>query len=150
MEFSVKEINMELNRLYKRQNEFYDRYANACGLSSPALLTLYAIYEAEEPLTQNQIAQIWCLPKQTVNFTVSSLVKKGCLRLEQIGGARNSKAVLLTDDGYALCDKCIKPLMTAEENSLLQLMPDERMQFLALSNKLCDYLEKEIIALISK
>ncbi len=150
MEKEIKELNKALNQLYKRQQKPYDRYAAYCGLSSPAVLVLYALFESSEPITQNELATDWCLPKQTVNFTVSGLVKKGCLRLERLGGARNRKAIYLTEEGQTLCEKIIRPLVQAEERALLQMTETERAQFVLLGNKQCDCFEKEIGALIGK
>lgn len=42
---------------------------------------------------------MWYFPRQTVNSAIMNLVKIGYIKLEQIQGARNSKAVILTEQG---------------------------------------------------
>lgn len=109
MDAEVKAQNIALNQFYKRMNEQYHAYAAHCGLSDPALWVLYSLWETETPLTQNNICALWMYPKQTINFTISGLLKKGYVTLEQQPGAGNSKAVRLTSEGEALCRKIIAP-----------------------------------------
>ena len=81
MDSEVKAQNIALNQFCKRMNEQYHAYAVHCGLSDPALWVLYSLWEADTILTQNDICSLWMYPKQTINFTISGLVKKGLLQL---------------------------------------------------------------------
>lgn len=151
MSETVNGQNTELNRIWKRMNVQYHNYAVACGLSDPAMWTLYALYEncgGTHPLTQNDIVETWMYPKQTVNFTITGLVKKGYVFLEQLGGARNSKAVHLTEAGKQLCEQIIRPMMDAEENALRKLSEEERMLLVRLNAAQCSALETEIQKMI--
>lgn len=148
MDAEVKAQNMALNQHYKRMNEQYHAYAVHCGLSDPALWVLYSLWESDEPLTQNDICALWMYPKQTINFTISSLVKKGCVQLEQRPGARSGKTVRLTAEGTALCRKVIVPLMDAEERSLLHLTDPARKLLVVLSANQCSCFEQEVQALL--
>ena len=149
MDAEVKAQNLALNQFYKRMNEQYHAYAVHCGLSDPALWVLYSLWETETPMTQNDIAAIWMYPKQTINFTISGLVKKGFVQLEPLPGARNSKAVKLTRTGKALCQRVIAPLMDAEERSLSQLTAPARRLLVGLSEKQCICFEREVSALLA-
>ena len=149
MNTEVKAQNIALNQYYKRMNEQYHAYAVHCGLSDPTLWVLYSLWETETPPTQNDICALWMYPKQTINFTISGLVKKGYVQLEQRPGARSGKTVKLTDAGAALCRRTITPLMEAEEHSLLQLPEDERATLLALSGKQCACFERSLQALLA-
>ena len=148
MDAEVKAQNMALNQVAKRLDEQYHTYAAHCGLSDPAFWILYILYEADEPVTQNDLAHAWCYPKQTINFTVSSFVKKGYVRLEQRSGIRSGKTVRLTAEGTALCQNVIAPLMEAEERSLLRLTAPARKLLVGLSEKQCLYFEQEVQALL--
>ena len=150
MQENVHRQNLALNRYWKRMNVQYHSYAAACGLSDPAMWTLYALYEHGEDsiLTQNDIVEMWMYPKQTVNFTITGFVKKGYVYLEPMGGARNSKAVRLTEAGKQFCQKTIRPLMEAEENALLHLSAEERALLVRLSEAQCDALKTEIQKMI--
>lgn len=147
MDAEIKAQNLAMNQYCKRLNEQYHNYAVSCGLSDPALWVLYALWEADAPMTQNDIAAVWMYPKQTINFTIAGLVKKGCVQLEQRPGARSGKTVKLTAAGTALCRKVIAPLMEAEERGLSQLTAADRALLVALSEQQCTFFEREITAL---
>ena len=149
MHTSVKAQNLALNQYCKRMNEQYHTYAVHCGLSDPALWVLYSLWETETPLTQNDIAAIWMYPKQTINFTIAGLVKKGLIQLEQRPGARSGKTVRLTPAGTESCQKIIAPLITAEEHALLQMSDAEREALLTLTGKQCAAFEQELSALLT-
>ena len=149
MDAEVKQQNLALNQHYKRMNEQYHAYAVHCGLSDPALWVLYSLWESETPLTQNDICALWMYPKQTINFTIAGLVKKGCVQLEQRPGARSGKTVRLTPAGQTLCQQVIAPLMEAEERTLSQLTAPERRLLVSLSEKQCVWFEREISALLT-
>lgn len=148
MDSEVKAQNIALNQFCKRMNEQYHAYAVHCGLSDPALWVLYSLWEADTILTQNDICSLWMYPKQTINFTISGLVKKGLVQLEQRPGARSGKAVRLTAAGEAFCHKAITPLLMAEERSLLQLADSDSRTLVALSEKQCIFFERELQGLL--
>ena len=150
MKETVQQQNLALNRFWKRMNMQYHAYAAANDLSDPAMWTLYSLEEngPEKTLTQNDLVETWMYPKQTVSFTIAGLVKKGYVYLEQLGSARNSKAVRLTEDGKAFCKRVIRPLIEAEQNALLTLSDAQREELLRLSEQQCSALEREVSALI--
>ena len=104
------------------------------------LWVLYALSEADEVYTQNALAEMWYFPKQTVNSAIAGLVKTGYIRLEQIAGARNSKAVKLTEQGLDVCKRLVNPL------ALLKMSEEERRMFLELSDKQQRFLRAELDA----
>lgn len=145
MDEKIRAINSELTQLYKWEDDLYHRYGVFFGLSDPAVWVLYGLYEdTEQVLTQNDLVSAWFYPKQTINYTVSTLVKNGWVKLEQLPVAGNSKAVLLTEDGKRVCREKILPLMQAEENSLSRMTEEERELLLRLNRKQFAYLEEEI------
>mgnify|MGYP002523493225 CR=1 FL=1 len=148
MDAEIIAQNLTLNQCYKRMNEQYHAYAVHCGLSDPALWVLYSLWETETPLTQNDLCALWMYPKQTINFTITGLVKKGYVRLEQRPGARSGKAVQLTAEGKALCQAVIAPLMETEERSLSQLSAEDRALLVTLSEKQCLFFEQEMQAFL--
>lgn len=81
----IRATNMALTQISKQIDELYHRYGAYCGLSDPAIWVLYSLYEDEEKTyTQNDLVSMWFYPKQTVNYTVNSLVKNGWIYLEQL------------------------------------------------------------------
>lgn len=145
MDNGMKLINMELTRTYRHVDEVYHSYGIVYGLSDPAIWILYTLCEsADKVFTQNDLVSMWSFPKQTINYTVNSLVKKGWVSLEQLPGARNSKAVCLTQEGQCICREKILPLMDAEERSLKRMTEEERTLLLELTQKQCMYFEEEV------
>lgn len=144
---TVKEQNLELNRLWRMQDQLYQAYAARCGLSSVSFWALYTLNETDEVYTQNALAEMWYFPKQTVNSAIAGLVKMGYVRLEQIAGARNSKAVKLTEQGLTICKRIVDPLVHAELRALLNMSEEERRMFLELSDKQQRFLQAELDAI---
>lgn len=146
---TVKEQNIELNRIYKRQNELYHHYAVRCGFSDAAFWILYMLFEGDEIYTQNDLSQALCLPKQTVNSAISSLVKSGYVCLTPLSSARNSKAVALTADGISLCQKTVIPLTEIEQKALSRMRESDREIFLKLSEEQYQLFKAEFDAAFS-
>lgn len=148
MENDIKELNLELNRLYKRQDDLYHAYASHYGLSVTSFWILYALCGTEETYTQNMLAKMWHLPSQSINSAISSLVKAGYVKLEQLAVARNNKAVRLTQEGEIFCHKVISSFYELEERVLEKMSAEERALFLALSQKQYALLKTEIEAVL--
>lgn len=73
----IKDINTELTQIYKLEDDIYHRYGIFCGLSNPAVWILYSLYEnKKKTITQNELVSTWYYPKQTINYTVNTLIKK--------------------------------------------------------------------------
>lgn len=145
LDSKIRMTNMAFAQLAKREDKLYHLYGVHCGLSDPAVWALYALCEDEEKTyTQNDLVSMWSFPKQTMNYTVGVLVKNGWVRLEQMPGARNSKAIHLTEEGERVCEEKILPLMLAEEKSLSRMTEEERALLLRLTEKQCTYFEEEI------
>lgn len=141
----VRTTNIALTQLSKQLDELYHRYGVYCGLSDPAIWVLYSLYEDEEKTyTQNDLVSMWFYPKQTINYTVNSLVKNGWISLEQLPGGRNRKAIHLTQEGEQVCREKILPLMLAEEKSLVRMSPEEQALLLRLTEKQLMNFEEEI------
>lgn len=141
----IRSLNMALTQLCKQMDELYHRYGVEFGLSDPAIWVLYTLYEDENATyTQNDLVCMWFYPKQTINYTVSSLVKNGWIELEQLAGGRNRKAIRLTKEGERICEEKILPLMLAEENALAHMTEEEQMLLLKLMKKHYTNFEEEI------
>ena len=152
---TAKELNLKFNQLYRRQCSLYHTYAAAYHLSDAAFSILYCLCEAEHeepthPFTQHGLAELCSLPRQTVNSAISGLVKNGYVKLTQLAGAGNTKAVRLTEKGKQLCRKVIDPLIMAEQNSLAQMTPNKVHLCLELSVRQLDLLEEELALILPK
>ena len=131
------------NRIYNETNQLYHRLARSCGLSDCAFWLLYTLREEEGPLTQTQLSEILCLPRQTVNSALKRLVKEGCLRLEAVDGNLKNKQVLLTDRGEELLRSSVDLVFRLEENASARLTEKERTALLSLGKKLMNAFRAE-------
>lgn len=100
MKNEIHELNMTLNQIYRKQDDLYHEYASHFGLSSISFWILYTLCETEdEVFTQNKLADMWHIPRQSLNSAVRTLMNQGYIKLEQMAVARNSKALSLTEEG---------------------------------------------------
>ena len=136
--------NIEINRILQDFDKQYHRYAVSIGISEPTMWLLYTLCEIGKDCTQNELSTIWSIPKQTVNFAVSGLTKKGLVELVPIPSAKNSKAVHLTEAGTKYCEKYIQPLFEVESRALLRMSEQEREQMIELLQKNKSYFVEEV------
>ena len=98
----------------------------------------------DEVYTQNRLAEMWPLPRQSINSAVGALVRAGYIVLEQLAMARNNKALRLTEAGTAFCRQVIYPFYEMEERVLSGMTGEERSIFLELSARQCELLRQEV------
>ena len=122
------------NELYKEQDELYRAAARGFGLSDCAFWVLYALREAERPMTQSDVCAAVYQPKQTVHSALKKLIGEGCLRLAE-GRDRRSKYLVLTERGETLVRRTVDPVMAAETAAMDTLTEAERTQFLSLCRR---------------
>lgn len=124
---SAKSLIEQENRQYNETNALYHAAAVQFGLSDTAFWILYALYSSAAPLTQVQMCAEWCLPKQTLNSAVRSMVEQGLLVLTPAHGGKRAKNLNLTEAGRALAEKTIARVVRAEAAAICR-MGLERME----------------------
>ena len=122
------------NELYKEQDELYRTVARGFGLSDCAFWVLYALREAERPMTQSDVCAAVYQPKQTVHSALKKLMAEGYLQLTE-GRDRRSKHLVLTERGEALVRRTVNPVMAAETAAMNTMTETEQAQFLALCRR---------------
>ena len=122
------------NELYKEQDDLYRAVARGFGLSDCAFWVLYALREAERPMTQSDVCAAVYQPKQTVHSALKKLMGAGYLQLAE-GRDRRSKYLVLTERGEALVRRTVDPVMAAETAAMDTLTEAERTQFLSLCRR---------------
>ena len=122
------------NELYKEQDELYRAAARGFGLSDCAFWVLYALREADRPLTQSDVCAAVYQPKQTVHSALKKLMAEGYLQLTE-GRDRRSKHLVLTEQGEALVRRTVDPVMAAETAAMNTMTETEQAQFLALCRR---------------
>lgn len=131
------------NRQFNECNALYHAAAQRCGLSDAAFWTLYALVTSCEPLTQNRIAADWGIPKQTLNSAVAAMAQKGLLALCPGKGAHSGKLVTLTDEGRALAERTVGPVIAAEQQAMTRQGLAEVEQNCRLTQRYLECLRQE-------
>lgn len=143
----LREIHEMLIMTDRFREALFGEYSVKCGLSPVACWCLYTVFYSTEDLNQFSLAQKWNFPIQTVNFSIRKLVQMGFMKLEKMEGKRNSKKILLTEEGVLLCKLLMEPLMNAELTALSRMSENDQKQYLALSQKHYELLREEMESL---
>ncbi len=136
------QFNM-LNQLYKQSEEIYHDFSVRCGLSDSSLWLLYALNDAEKPLTQAEICGEWSISKQTLNSAIKKMKDGGYITLESIDTNKKTKHIVLTPSGYELAQQTAGSMAQAERQALADLTNEEREMLVSLSEKHLNFLKRE-------
>lgn len=135
------QFNAEYARLYKEDDGLYRRLARHFGLSESAFWILYSLAASPEPMTQADLSGWLCLSKQTVNSGLKQLEQEGRIRLT--GGPGRRKYLRLTEQGRALAEHTVQPVLDLEERAFLAMTPEEQEGFLRLTRRHLELMLRE-------
>lgn len=134
----------QIEQFQKEQDSLYHNFAVKHGLSDTALWILYIISDKNNVYTQQELCRLCCYAKQTVNTSITKLVRLNYVSLEVIPKTRNQKRVLLTEKGVELANSVVKPLTEAEKRAYFNLTSQELKTYLELTARLTSSLREEI------
>jgi len=146
----IREWNEQYSEISKKYDALYHKVAVKYGFSDMQHWILYVLYSEERLHTQNEMAGVFGMPKQTLNSAIGKLRDAGYVTLTQLPGPRNNKAVVLTEAGTAVCGQCVAPLLEAEDRALAQMSEEENELFLRLSQKRYQVFREEIRKLLEE
>ncbi len=127
----------------KDYDSIYHDAAVQYGMSDTAMWILYTISDETESFTQQGICRQCHFPKQTINTALNSLIKNGYALLEPITGTRNSKRIVITENGKAFAAKTTDRLKKAELIAYSRFTDDELNFYLEMTERFNDYLREE-------
>lgn len=133
MKNSVEEQFAILYRIAKQKDELYRSIAVQLGISDKEFSVLYYFCYSQKRFTLNELSELLAIPEQTINSTITSLIKKGYVYLEDTTAAHNSKMIHLTEAGTALRQNKIAPVLVREINAFSRLTEEERNNLISLS-----------------
>ena len=139
----------QFNRLYKELDDIYHEIALAIGVSDSALAVLYVVCTLGNGCLQKDICREAYVSKQTISSSVRNLEKKGFLYLEKSG---RDKHICLTEKGRQFVEQKIRPVVDMENRAFLEMEPEERAEFIRLSQKYVDLFgkkEKELLEVLT-
>lgn len=132
-----------LNQQVKELSSIYHSIASRSGVSDNELWVWYALLVLNGEYSQQDICDMWSLPKQTVNSIVAGLAKKELILLEPVPGTRNRKILRLTEEGRQYGESIILPIYQAERNALGKMSEQEREACISLFAKYISLLKEE-------
>lgn len=140
-ELTFQQFITAVNRTYKEEDDVYRRLARRSGLSDAAFWILYTMETVSGPATQADISSMLILSKQTINSAMKQLEREGYIHLTD--GPGRKKYLQLTQQGRALSDRAIHPVLEVERRTFLGLTREERAGLLALGQKYLSLLLRE-------
>lgn len=140
----IEEQLIQLNQIYKENEEIYHELATYFGLSDSALWLLYSLHEATVPYTQSEICSTWSISKQTLHSALKGLEAGGYIKMEPSVQNLKTKQIILTPTGKALVHKTVVRIVEAEKQALGGLSEDDRMLLVSLSQRHLELFKREI------
>lgn len=122
----------------------YATWAKLHGLNYHEVLIFYAIRDNKE-CTQQQIADNYRLPKQTVHNIITSLKKAGYIKLVPNRKNAKEKILTLTECGKVYYQSIINPIMEFEKMASEKMGIDAIQQMTALTTTFGQVLEESIV-----
>lgn len=144
MNEQIKKQQGILNQQEKELTAIYHSAAIKYGISDSELWVWYALLVWGGEYSQQDICDIWSLPKQTVNSVITNLTKKGYVFLEPVPGTRNRKIIRLTEAGKAFGENSVLHIYEAETRAIGKMPEQELKTFIALMGKYITLLREEI------
>ena len=132
MQKDIREKNRQYCNLLHQWNDSYETYAKSAGLSYTSLSVLEALYE-KKGCTQKELAENCLLPKQTVNAVITSFLKKGWVKLEELPEDRRIKIVHFTGEGKRTAKDLVSRIRESEQEAMEKLSKEQRESLLALT-----------------
>ena len=110
----------------------YADYAKSIGFSYTSLSVMGMIH-CMPNCTQKEIADNCFLPKQTVNSIITSFLKNGWVKLEEVPEDRRNKTVNLTEEGMVKANEILKQTHDSEMEALKVLTKEQQETLLKLT-----------------
>lgn len=140
----IKQSLEVMNQQIKELAGIYHQAAAGLGIPDNEFWVWYTLLVVGEGYSQQDICDLWSLPKQTVNSVVMNMVKKGAITLEVVPGTRNRKLLRLTKAGKRYGETIVHPVFEAECRAASRLTIPERQLCVTLLGKYTTYLKEEL------
>lgn len=131
----------EFNSLYKEWGEIYHKISVKLGLSDSEFLIFYALVELNID-RQKDIADYFCISKQTINSSVKKLVNAGIIELKAVKG--RDMQVIFTETGKKFAQEKIIPIVDIEKSALAALGQKDSRELLRLTRKHLDIFKEQV------
>lgn len=142
MDKVIKQQLETLNQQIKELTGLYHQAAAGAGISDGEFWVWYTLLTMEEP-SQQDICDLWSLPKQTVHSVVAGLARKKWVYLEMVPGTHNRKTIRMTEEGRQYGEAVIRPILELEQRTMARMSEEERQACISLLGRYISLLREE-------
>ena len=135
---------LELNEIMKETDDLYRNLAKKFKMSDCMIWILYILREDDRSVTQSDICNMMCIPKQTVNSSLKKMEAEGYIELLNINDKR-SKQVSFTEKGLDLANNTVDIIISKENNALSKMDEKEQELLINLLRKFNDLLKDSFL-----
>ena len=144
MNKSIREKIDLINQRTQELNALYRLAAYKSNIPDGEVNIWSVLLNCDKECSQQDLAELFSLPKQTVNSLVNRMMRKGFVSLEHAPGTRNRKVIHLTEAGRAFGEQQIAWIFQAEQKAMEDTDPAEVMAYISMLEKYIARFRKEI------
>jgi DNA-binding MarR family transcriptional regulator len=144
MDNKIREQIDLINQKTKELNSLYRLAAYKSSISDGEVDIWSALLNTNEEYSQQDLAEMLSLPKQTVNSLVTRMIHKEFVVLDHAPGTRNRKVIRLTEAGRYFGEQRVKWIFEAEQRAMEDTEPAEVMAYVSMLEKYIVRFRKEI------
>lgn len=133
-----------INQKTKELNALYRLAAYKSNISDGEVNIWSMLLNCDEEYSQQDLAELLSLPKQTVNSLITRMIQKEFVVLEHDPGTRNRKVIRLTEAGRHFGEQHVKWIFDAEQRAMEDTDPEEVMAYISMLEKYISRFRKEI------
>ena len=142
-----------IERINQQIKELMGAYRDAIRyleISESEFWVWYTLTAMDGNYTQQDICNMWSLPKQTVNTVISHMKRKKYAYLEAVPGRRTKKTIFLTEEGKARGNAIVSLITSAEESVYSAIPPEEFAQVTSTFGKYIHVIRKELSTRVAR
>lgn len=144
MDKRIREQVDLINQRTKELNALYRLAAYKSNISDGEVEIWSVLLNCPEEYSQQDLAEILSLPKQTVNSLITRMIRKEFVVLEHAPGTRNRKVIRLTEAGRYFGEQKVKWIFESEQKAMEDTDPAEVMAYVSMLEKYIARFRKEI------
>ena len=133
-----------INKQIKELLGIYRDAAKLLDISESEFWVWYTLIAMDGEYTQQDICNMWSLPKQTVNTAIAHMRRRKYAYLEKVPGRRTHKRIRLTEEGMHYGARVIEMVAQAEERALVRVTPEEFSRVTTVFGKYIDTFRSEL------
>ena len=144
MDKKIREQIDLINQKTKELNSLYRLAAYKSNISDGEVDIWSVLLNCTEEYSQQDLAEMLSLPKQTVNSLITRMIRKEFVVLEHAPGTRNRNVIRLTEAGRHFGEQQVKWIFESEQRAMEDTEPAEAMAYVSMLEKYIARFRKEI------